>query len=79
MLITPSATRAAVPTLVGSEKSPRTGVMPAAWSRFAAASLRARPVSSCPAERSRSATALPMYPLAPVRKTLMDCAASGKG
>src|SRR4051812_30523101 len=42
--------------------------MPAALSLAADASLRARAVSSCPAARSRSATALPIYPVAPVRK-----------
>ena len=71
MLITPSAERAAAPMLLGSVKFPRIGWIPAAESRLAAVSLRASPLTTWPAARSLSATADPMYPLAPVRKTCM--------
>src|SRR5215208_1059499 len=71
MLMAPSASLAADPTVAGSEKSPRTGWIPAALNFADDASLRARAATSWPAARRRSATTLPMYPVAPVRNTFI--------
>src|SRR5690349_3245758 len=45
--------------------------MPRSSRCVAAESVHASPITSCPLARSFSATALPMYPVAPVRNTLM--------
>ncbi len=50
---------------------PGSGVAPAALTTAAEDSVRARPVTWCPAARSSGITADPMCPLAPVTKTRM--------
>src|SRR5580704_16155959 len=69
--ITPSESAAALARPSGSSRSPCWTVAPAASSRCADASERARPTTSWPAPSSSGTTAEPIHPDAPVTKILM--------
>src|SRR3984885_7518285 len=69
--MTPSEPAAILARPSGSWGSPRSTVTPAASSRFADSSERARPTTSWPAPISSGTTAEPIQPDAPVTKILM--------
>src|SRR5438105_4645535 len=69
--MTPSAAADPLRRLSRSSSAPRCTSAPAEASDAAAASERARPRTWCPAAESSRTMAEPMYPVAPVTKTLI--------